>query len=172
MPVLVFHPRDVRLFCSKCDRREPFNLVVAEDLLARDQDGDSQLYAGTTGTVQVFALSYLCQGCKRVPELFTVRREGPRLTLCGRAPIEHVVVPGQIPKDVKCFYRGAIVAHQSGETLAANFMLRTLIEQFARAATKAKRAERDGSSADDLDETKWKADQVLDVYAELLPDAL
>jgi hypothetical protein len=35
---------------------------------------------------------------------------------------------------VKHFYRGAVVAHQSGQTLAGIFLLRTIIEQWARLA--------------------------------------
>jgi len=55
---------------------------------------------------------------------------------------------------VKRFYRGAVVAHQSGETLAGNFLLRTVIEQWARTST--------GS--------KGYADVVLDEYVQELPD--
>jgi hypothetical protein len=120
--------------------------------------------------VQVFALAYLCQTCKSVPEVFLIRRGNQKLTLSGRAPIEHVAVPFYIPKTVQRFYSGAVVAHQSGQTLAGNFMLRTLIEQWARFDTRAERAKREGTG--EPTEAKWKADQVLDVYAESLPSAL
>jgi hypothetical protein len=46
--------------------------------------------------------------------------------------MEAVDVPAVIPKSVQDFYGGAVVAHQSGQTLAALFMLRTVIEQWAR----------------------------------------
>lgn len=68
------------------------------------------------------------------------------------------------------FYSGVIVAYQSGQTLAGNFMLRTLIEQWVRLDTKAERGQRE--EAAEPTEAKWKADQVLDVYAEKLPEAL
>jgi hypothetical protein len=55
---------------------------------------------------------------------------------------------------VRGFYSGAVVAHQSGQTLAGLFLLRTLIEQFARAST--------GSKAEN-------ADEVLDAYMGTLP---
>jgi adenylate kinase len=74
------------------------------------------------------ALSYQCQSCKGVPEVFLVRREHLKRTNAGRAPIEHVEVPKDIPKHVSRFFRGAIVAHQSGQTLAGIFLLQTLIE--------------------------------------------
>ena len=106
--------------------------------------------------VQVFALTYRCQGCKQPPEVLLVRRDEKRLTLSGRSPIEHVDVPAVIPKEVRRFYRGAVIAHQAGEGLAGNFMLRTLIEQWARSAT--------GKTG--------YADEVLDAYVETLPDGI
>lgn len=55
-----------------------------------------------------------------------------KLTLVGRSPIEAVNVPSYIPKDTSSYYSNAIVAHQSGQTLAGLFLLRTFIEQTAR----------------------------------------
>jgi hypothetical protein len=137
----------VKLFCEACDRIEPFNLFAAQDVLATDSSADEK-------AVQVFALQYQCQGCKGIPEVFLIRRDTVRLTLCGRAPMEHVDAPAVIPKPVKRFYVGAVVAQQSGQTLAGNFMLRTLIEQWARSAT---------NRSD-------HADKVLDAYVETLPE--
>jgi len=141
-----FKPPDVKLYCTPCDRIEAFNLVFADDFLGRGGARFPQ--------AQAFVLSYQCQSCKGVPEVFLVRRDGPRLTLSGRAPIEHVEVPADVPKIVKRFYSGAIVAHQSGQTLAGLFLLRTLIEQFARSATASK---------------AQNADQVMDEYMTTLP---
>lgn len=71
-----------------------------------------------------------------------VRREGTKLTLSGRTPIEKVEVPKVIPKTVDRFFSGAIVAYQSGQILAGNFLLRTLLELFASPkATGAKTAD-------------------------------
>jgi hypothetical protein len=165
---VVFVPPDVKLFCSRCDRVEAFNLVSASDFI-----NDWRLYGNRrvdaeNAAIQVFCLAYLCQSCKGVPEVFLVRRESQRLTLSGRTPIEHVTVPGQIPKAVRGSYRGAVVAHQSGQTLAGNFMLRTLIEQWARENTKRARAKEEGRS--EPTESRWRADDVLDVYARELPE--
>ena len=149
--VLEFRPPDVKLFCnSTCDRVEAFNLSAVEDFL----EAGSVSHEGRLEIVQVFVLSYVCQSCKSVPEVFLVRREGARLTLSGRAPIEYVAVPREIPKPVKRFYRSAIVAHQSGETLAGIFMLRTLVEQWVRTATSR----------------AGYADEVLEAYVESLPE--
>lgn len=117
---------DLKLYCKTCNRIEAFNSVNTYDSLAglglsRD-DG--------ARTLQVFVLSYRCQSCKGAPEVLLVRRFGSKLTLSGRSPIEFVEVPKFIPGQVSQFYSGAVVAHQSGQTLAGNFLLRTLIEQW------------------------------------------
>lgn len=127
---LRFTPPDLKLFCSNCDRIEAFNLVSAEEFFSRDER--SSRFETKKGTCQVFVLSYLCQACKGVPDVFMIRRDGAQLANTGRAPIEHVETPAVIPKSVRRFYSGAIVAHQSGQTLAGLFLLRTLIEQWAR----------------------------------------
>lgn len=149
-----FRPPDIKTFCITCGRIEAFNLEGAENFLARWGAINVELKTGSGQTVQVFVLSYICQSCKSVPEVFLVRREGSKLTLSGRTPIEHVEVPKTIPKNVARFYSGAIVAHQSGQTLAGNFLLRTLLEQFA--ATKAVNPK--------------TADDAIDQYMATLPE--
>jgi len=126
-----FKSPDVKLFCQRCDRIEAFNAIRCLDILAQldPSSGVFECYEE-----QVFAISFLCQSCKAVPEVFLVRRNDMKLTLSGRAPIEHVPVPPSIPKPVRHFWSGAMVAHQSGQTLAGNFLLRTLIEQWVRHA--------------------------------------
>jgi hypothetical protein len=107
------------------------------------------------GTQQAFLLAYQCQSCKRTPELFLIRRRGLKLTNEGRSPIERVDVPPFVPDSVQRFFGGAIVAYQSGQTLAAVFLLRTLVEQWARSASGSK---------------KEQADQVMEDYMATLPD--
>jgi hypothetical protein len=68
--------------------------------------------------------------------------------------MEHVGVPKCIPKNVAKFFSGGIVAHQSGQTLAALFLLRTLVEQWATLATGV----------------NGLADRVLDTYSAGLPE--
>lgn len=46
--------------------------------------------------------------------------------------MEHVTVPAEIPKAIQKYYSGAIIAFQSGQTLAALFLMRTACEQVAR----------------------------------------
>jgi len=149
-----FSTPDVKLFCKNCDRIEAFNSISTEDFLypgAKDYAG----FKTKRGTVQVFAFSFLCQACKIAPEVFIVRREDLRLILCGRAPIEHIPVPDVIPKYIRKFYFGAILAYQSGQTLAGIFLLRTLIEQWAQSKSTQK---------------GLQADQAIDAYMGTLPD--
>lgn len=148
-----FRPPDIKTFCTVCDRIEAFNLESVENFLARWGAINVDLKGRSGHTVQVFVLSYTCQSCKSVPEVFLVRREGPRLIISGRTPLEHVDVPKAIPKGVARFYSGAIVAHQSGQTLAGNFLLRTLLEQFAKTKAAAPKT----------------ADDAIDQYTAMLP---
>jgi hypothetical protein len=152
----VFNIPFIKTFCTSCGRIEPFNPVHAEDVLEmrRGGIGSSAFPQGAKGqVVQHFVFTYLCQGCKLLPEVFLVRRVGTKLILSGRSPIEHVDVAKQIPAVPKQYVAGAIVAHQCGQTLAGLFLLRTAIEQWIRS----------------LGANQEKADQALDWYMTTLP---
>jgi hypothetical protein len=153
-----FYVPDVKLYCgnTKCRRLEAFNLVSVESFLERSHNPVSRQVTVTFGNpvVQLFAISFLCQSCKLIPEAFLIRRVGNKLTLCGRAPMEHVAVPSPIPKEIEKFYSGAVIAHQSGQTLAGIFMFRTLIEQWARSK---------------VQQSYDRADELIDAYMETLP---
>ena len=130
LPYLRFEVPPVKLFCSVCARAEPYNPFRS---LAHSQPYTESFspHAGAHEMVQVFVFHYQCQSCRGTPETFLIRRDGLKLTLCGRSPIEHVHVPDFIPKKQRRFYSDAIVAYQCKHTLEALFMLRTLVEQFA-----------------------------------------
>lgn len=150
-----FHVPDIKIFCTICDRVEPFAPVAASDYFAPRPPVKRLVdYKLTGGIVQDFVLSYLCQSCKKVPETFLVRRVGAKLTICGRAPIEHVDVPKYIPAVAKKYISQAIVTHQAGFTLAGLFLLRTFIEQWIRS----------------FGARHQKADQALDWYMSTLPE--
>lgn len=123
----IFKAPDVKLFCSKCNRIEAFNMASTEVL---PYFGRHYSYLENGKPIQLFSFSFVCQSCKGVPEVFLVRREGFKLILSGRTPIERVEVPTVIPKNIRKYYSDAIVAHQSGQTLAGNFLFRCLIEQW------------------------------------------
>jgi hypothetical protein len=167
-----FRPPDIKSFCSKCDRVEPYNYIGGMDFLTLG-NAINEVKQYNSLVTQTFVLSYRCQSCELVPEVFIIRREGPKLILSGRAPIEHIDVPKIIPKSVAKFYSSAIVAYQSGQTLAANFMLRTILEQFAN--TKAQNP-KDADDAinqymDDLpDDFKSRFPSFRDIYSTLSSD--
>jgi hypothetical protein len=146
----------VKLFCGSCERIEPYNLVSSGELYAPMEKYGIRVSRGRAQ--QMIVLSYQCQACKEAPEVFLVSRYGKKVTLVGRAPMEHVQVPDIVPKSHRKFFSDAIVAYQSGQVLPALFMLRTFIEQFAASAANATPAER--------------ADEILDRYTASLHEAV
>ncbi len=162
---------DVRLYCKTCKRLEAHNAEGVEDILNRSLD-PTEHYSSSNGTAQVFALTFECQSCKGIPQAFLIQRAGPKLTLSGRSPMEVVEVPSVIPDAVRRYYSSSVVAYQSGETLGANFFLRTLIEQwvYSTIPTDATNSEVD-ADLDGGEETKraFRADKALQSYMAGLP---
>jgi hypothetical protein len=114
-----------KVYCTPCDRLEAYNPVISLEAY-RDPR------AKATEALQDLVVGYQCQSCKKAPEVFLIHREGSKITLSGRTPIEHVSVPSFIPKRERRYYSDAIVACNSGQVLAGLFLLRTFIEQFVR----------------------------------------
>ena len=117
-----------KLFCDECESPTATNLTSVAQMTRTL----IPMTASMNPTHEAFALNFQCQGCRTSHVTVLVARTENKLTLCGRAPIEQVVVPKVIPRRVRSFYTGATVARNSGQVLAANFLLRTLIEQFVR----------------------------------------
>lgn len=128
---ILFTLPHVKLYCHHCRNREVFNVVSGNSTI-KTWEYERPVSNGVERIEQVYELVYLCQHCRAFPEVFLVRREGGRLRLSGRSQIEHVDVPSVIPKDIERFYSGAMMAHQSGQTLAGNFLMRTACEQWVR----------------------------------------
>lgn len=146
---IVIQPPSVKLFCGQCQDTEPFNFSYGSDFLTVTSTAPSKL-------VQVFVVAYECQSCKGIPEVFLVRRKGMRLSLSGRAPIEQFKLPSFIPNTQGRFFSGATIAFNSGQVLAANFLLRTFLEQYVRAVT-------DNAESRDIE-------NVFDQYSQTLPN--
>jgi hypothetical protein len=126
------------LVCKKCGRREAFTPVWHADLISEIRAAIASAKSKPItlpAAFQMFSLVYQCQSCLGSPESFLVRREGWNLSLQGRSPMEQVEVPNFLPKIESRFYRDAVIAFNTGKTLAALFYLRTFIEQFARRVT-------------------------------------
>ena len=140
----------VRTFCNHpdCEGVWPHNQCPDPSyLIPSSLSGEDQQ--------QVFVLRYQCQNCKRDPVTFLVKRDGRRLTLTGREPIEAIEIPRYVPKQVRKYYQGAVLAFNCGAQLPALFMLRTTIEQYMRHATNA-------------GQTRISGDALADAYAQTL----
>lgn len=157
---------NVRLFCQPCRRREPFNVVKADDYLYEGLEKPPTLSIDELALLprrpsdQVFAVSLLCQGCQAIAEVLLVRRFAAkqRLVLSGRTPMAAVELPSYVQGPEATFYEGAIVAFRTGRALAAVFYLRTFIEQFARRVASI--------------EGRFSGDEIMEAYASTIPPEL
>ena len=124
-----FVPPTIKLFCPSCKRIEAYNFIYGHNLLAEftETKGMSE-----SENEQVFSLAYQCQSCKSMPEIFLVRRNDLKLVQSGRTPMEEIEVPSFLPKKQKKFFSDAIIAFNSAQTLAGNFLLRAFVEQYVR----------------------------------------
>lgn len=126
---IIFTPPTVKLYCGFCKRSEAYNFKQGQDLLKGFRGSDiitQPVYD------QVYSLEYLCQACKIAPEFFLVRRKNNKLTQSGRTPIEQIEIPSFLPKKQRKYFSDSIIASNSGQILAGNFLLRTYIEQYVR----------------------------------------
>lgn len=117
-----------KLFCVQCGSREAHNCEQIDEAYSPRfvPEGDRSVIE------QAVVIAWCCQCCKAARQAFMLRRKGRKVSICGRIPMEHVEVPQYLPQQELRHFRSAVVAHQSGETLAGLFLLRVAIEQFAR----------------------------------------
>ena len=138
----------VKIYCAAtCERSEAFNSLKSFDVLRIPPDHLYIIYRE-----QLFILIYQCQSCKKLPEVFMIRRNGWKINIAGRSPIETVATEPYLPKGYSKYISGAMLAFNSGQTLAGLFLLRVFIEQYS------KKIVGDG-----------KADEVIQRYSETLP---
>jgi hypothetical protein len=154
LAIVDFTPPTVRLYCSHCDYLQPYNYLNGESIFKdferesarKDFEAENTpriIIPGTKDKTdeiekrreQVFLLVYQCQGCKGLPEVFLIRRNGMKFILSGRTPMEKVIVEPFIPKHQRGFYSDAIIAYNAGQILPGIFMLRTFLEQFVRSSS-------------------------------------
>jgi hypothetical protein len=91
--------------------------------------------------------------------VFLISRDDTALRIEGRSPMEYLEVSKFIPHAEQRWFREAIIAYQTGKTLAALFYLRMFIEQFARRWTSALLLRLSG-------------DTILDAYSDTIPPNL
>jgi hypothetical protein len=156
---------NVKLFCAKCGGKEAFRPIWFEDVTSQIRLLYYQQNVAVTpsfklsfwASFQHIVLVFQCQHCEGRPEAFLLKRDGLDLYLEGRSPIEHVEIHPSLPKKEGKWFRDAVVAHQSGKTLAGLFYLRTFVEQFGRKMT--------GMLND-----KKSGDEIMSAYSDGLPD--
>lgn len=121
-----FAPPTIRVTCSHCDGVKPPHNPGYLGLTT------DSIYSYTSGQnwIQIFALPYQCQNCKCEPVFFLIRREALKLTVVGRSQFQEVLIPDYIPKEQRKYFRNAIVASQTGFTLASVLYLRSMVEQY------------------------------------------
>jgi hypothetical protein len=157
-PKLILLLLNVKLYCSNCKTRETFSptwQVDATNEIIQRHSGEHRI-ALHPRSFQLFTFVYQCETCRSVPVSFLVARKGWKLTIAGRSPFEEVDVPKFIPKSERWLFSEAIVATQTGNTLAGLFYLRSFIEQFARRQTGIK--------------GKQTGETILDKYQAMLPE--
>lgn len=130
--------------CPDDDREEPFLPKKAFNIL--HEHSSEKIF-------QTFMIEYECQSCNS-PVTFLVAREGVKLILVGRSPIEEVQVPTFVPKQYKQYISSAVVAYNSGQPLPGLFMLRVFIEQYTKSCSS---------------EPNLKADKYIELYMAGLP---
>jgi hypothetical protein len=139
--------KTIKSRCPICDEIEPYNFIEGNEVL--------KVFADSNPT-QVFILNFQCQSCKSNPEVFLIRRNGMKISIHGRSPIEAIKVPSYIPKNQTGFFSDAILANQTGQHLAAVFLLRTIIEQYVRSVSN--------------DMVSQNIDELFKKYGDLLPN--
>lgn len=143
---LRIEPQTIRAFCSGCGASEPFNFQHGTDVFSHFVDGSRRKGPPFR---QVFVLGYECQACKSIPEIFLVQRDELRLSISGRSPMEKTKTPDCLPKGSRSYYSDALVAFNSGQVLAGNFLLRMFVEQFIRSTSSTPKSENIDTIFDD-----------------------
>jgi len=147
---VVFDLPHVKLYCPTCDRLEahnPYENVISGSVPTLTHFTGE----GAKNTRQLFVPTYECQSCKKQLVTFMLSRDGAKVTLTGRHPIEAVQVPSIIPKNQRAHFSDAIVAANSGQVLPGLFMLRTFVEQYAYEQQPAQKAYADKAIAAYMD---------------------
>jgi hypothetical protein len=125
----------IKTSCANCDAILPahnpgyrhFPLTLPPDSFRSGQS-----------VIQIFHFPYECQSCRIEPVIYLVRRQGMKLTLCGRSQLQPIPIPKFITDDLHKYYRSAVIANRTGFTLAGILYLRVLIEQHMRKVTEIK----------------------------------
>jgi hypothetical protein len=135
---LAFYLPSIKLYCATCKDDHTFSSITA-----MWWDGLSDCYPKFgEKTQQLFNLTYDCVRCKSNPIPFLVKREGLRLTLCGRSERLNIAVPRAIPKALQAIFRDAMSAAAENDLPAGFYHLRTFAEHYMKSCVGMPVAER------------------------------
>jgi hypothetical protein len=155
-PLPCFRIPTIRMACNFCD-----GVRLAHNSGFRDEK--TLVYGVVVGNdkgqlCQVFTFPFQCQNCPKgqgEPIFYLVRREGLKFTITGRSHFAEVDIPKSFPKEESRYFRGAIIGHTAGQTLAALFLLRVFVEQYMRRVTRTT--------------DRIRGEELVDKYSLLLP---
>jgi hypothetical protein len=122
---LRFYLPSVDLRCFGCKKVSIFNPLGAS---CRHHFDSPYPRDTAKGKEQVFEPVYRCEKCRQVLHTILVRRLGLQLHLCGFAPRRESLASESVPDDLAPILSDAEQAVAEGDTFAAFYHLRTLIE--------------------------------------------
>lgn len=125
---LAFYLPSIKLYCADCKDEHTFSSVTA-----MWWDGFADCYPRYGAkTQQIFNLTYTCVKCRNNPISFMLKRDGLRLTLCGRSERLSIEVPSLIPKALRDVIRDAKSAVAENDLPAGFYHLRTFVEHYMK----------------------------------------
>ncbi|MFT6241897.1 MAG: hypothetical protein ACJAQT_003997 [Akkermansiaceae bacterium] len=172
-----FRISNIKTFCHTCNERQAFKVFDGYERHWRNTWVEEAKFKPFKPS-PIFYFAFLCQGCQATSVDFLVAREGLKLTICGRSPVEAIPAPNDIPKKFRKHYSNAVVAANAGQVLAGLFLLRVCIEQFWHSTAEVKElVSRSGRATGDEmgaaykttlpEDFKSRFPTLLEVYGEL-----
>jgi len=135
---LTFPLPSIKLYCSNCKDEHTFLSIGV--LWA---DGFMNYYPRICEkTEQLFNFSYNCGICKKNLIGFLVKRNGSRITLCGRTERLRVNVPSIVPKKFRIIVEDAIGAANENDIYAGFYHLRAFCEHYMKSCINMSASER------------------------------
>ena len=123
-------PRTVKTWCKLCKSITIHNPI---------DSGECYSIKTMDRYIQVFHAEYECQDCKQSDVAFLIMREGIKLQLMGRSPIEIAVVSKEVASQLNdeetALFGDALMADKTGSELAAICLLRVALESYLRRIT-------------------------------------
>ncbi|MDO6501214.1 hypothetical protein [Photobacterium sanguinicancri] len=118
----------IKTYCKKC---KDYHTFVSIGVIWAD--GFLNYYPKIQeNTEQLFNFHYNCALCKDNVIAFLVKRQGFKLTLCGRSENVPINVSREIPKKLRAIVSDAIGAANENDVFAGFYHLRTFCEHYMK----------------------------------------